>query len=124
MDHQDNVVLHVALPGGSLPQTRAVAADPPSACAPRQIGCALCMRQFLDSATAHAATEQDAAQRSALELVGLGETLFRAVLEAAANHEHGACNPAGGFPFESVAEAVDELFGTLRALLTGSRGVA
>ena len=124
MDHQDSVVLHVALPGGTVPQTSAVAADPPYACAPRQVGCALCVRQFLDSTTAHAATEQDTTQRSALELVGLGETLFRAVLEAAANLEHGACDPADGFPFESVAEAVDEVFGTLRALLAGSRGVA
>jgi hypothetical protein len=124
MDHQDNAILQMALPGGTLPQTRAVAADPPSACAPRQIGCALCVRQFLDSATTHAAVEQDTAQRSALELVGLGETLFKAVLEAAANLEHGACDPAGGFPFESVAVAVDEVFGTLRALLAGSRGVA
>jgi hypothetical protein len=124
MDHQDDVVLHMALPGVILPETRAMGADQSSACAPRQIGCALCVQQFLASATRHAATEQDTAQRSALEMVGLGETLFRAVLEAAANLEHGAYDPADGFPFESVAAAVDEVFSTLRALLAGSRVVA
>jgi len=101
-----------------------VGADQSSTCAPRQIGCAICVQQFLESATRHAATEQDTAQRSALEMVGLGETLFKAVLEAAANLELGACDPADGFPFESVAAAVDEVFSTLRALLAGSRVAA
>jgi hypothetical protein len=57
-------------------------------------------------------------------MVGLGELLFRAVLEAAANLEQGASDPVGDFPFESVAAAVDEVFGTLHALLAGSGVVA
>ena len=120
MDYQDNVVRRSMLPGSVQSESRAVVSDQSSACAPRQIGCALCVRQFLESATRHAAPEEDAAQRAAMEMVGLGETLFQAVLEAAANLEHGACDPAGGFPFESVAAAVDEVFSTLRALLAGS----
>ena len=124
MNHQDDVVLHMALPGGIPPETRAVVADQFSACAPRQIGCAICVQQFLESAAHHAATEQNAAQYAAMEMVGLGETLFKAVIEAAANLEHGAGGPAESFPFESVAAAVDEVFSTLRVLLSGSHAVA